>query len=149
MSATFHGPELFGELAIILACLCYGIHSVSAKKLGFDKPFQQTAGILLAGAAIALCYAILKNPLGLEALKINSSLAVLGLGLFPTALATVIVYGVIERIGPSAVSFANYLVPIFALVLGAIAFNETLSWNIVAALFLITAGLVVTGFSRR
>ena len=79
----------------------------------------------------------------------DSALAVLGLGLFPTALATVIVYGVIERIGPSSVSFANYLVPIFALVLGAIAFNETLSWNIVMALFLITAGLVVTGFSRR
>lgn len=149
LSATFHGPELLGELAIILACLCYGIHSVTAKRLGFDKPFQQTAGILLAGAAIALCYAILKNPHGLAALKMDSALAVLGLGLFPTALATVIVYGVIERIGPSSVSFANYLVPIFALVLGAIAFNETLSWNIVVALFLITAGLVVTGFSRR
>jgi drug/metabolite transporter (DMT)-like permease len=149
MNASFRGQELWGELAIILACLCYGIHSVTAKRLGFDKPFQQTSGILLAAAIFALIFAFVQNPYGLEALKFNSTLAIIGLGLFPTAISMVIVYYLMERIGPSAVSFTNYLVPIFALLLGAIAFNETLSWNIALALLCILAGIAITSFSRR
>lgn len=124
--ASFQGNELWGEIAIILACLCYGVHSVTAKRLGFDKPFQQTSGILLAAAFAALLFAIARNPHGLESLKLNSTLAILGLGLFPTAISMVIVYYLMEHIGPSAVSFTNYLVPIFALLLGAVVFNETL-----------------------
>ena len=149
MKASFQGQELWGELAIITACLCYGIHSVTAKRLGFDKPFQQTSGILLAAALFALLYAVFKNPHGLEVLKFNSALAVIGLGIFPTAISMVIVYYLMERIGPSAVSFTNYLVPIFALLLGAVAFNEILSWNIVVALLCILAGIAVTSLSRR
>ena len=149
INASFQGQELRGELAIILACLCYGIHSVTAKRMGFDKPFQQTSGILLAAAAVALLFAIFKNPYGLEQLKFNSTLAIIGLGIFPTAISMVIVYYLMEHIGPSAVSFTNYLVPIFALLLGAMAFNETLSWNITIALLCILAGIAVTSFSRR
>jgi drug/metabolite transporter (DMT)-like permease len=149
MNASFQGQELWGELAIILACLCYGIHSVSAKRLGFDKPFQQTSGILLAAAIFALFYALSQNPHGLEALTFNAAFAILSLGLFPTAISMVIVYYLMERIGPSAVSYTNYLVPIFALLLGALLFNEALSWNIVAALLCILAGIAITSFSRR
>jgi drug/metabolite transporter (DMT)-like permease len=149
ISAAFQGQELWGELAIILACLCYGIHSVTAKRLGFDKPFQQTSGILLAAAIFALFYATVQNPHGLDALKLNSTLAIICLGVFPTAISMVIVYYLMERIGPSTVSFTNYLVPIFALLLGAVAFNETLSWNIVAALLCILAGIAVTSWSSR
>ena len=78
-----------------------------------------------------------------------STLAIIGLGLFPTAISMVIVYYLMERIGPSAVSFTNYLVPIFALLLGAVAFSETLSWNIVVALLCILAGIAITSFSHR
>jgi drug/metabolite transporter (DMT)-like permease len=149
MNSSFQGQELWGELAIIFACLCYGIHSVTAKRLGFDKPFQQTAGILMAAAAFALLFAIFKNPHGLETVKFNSALAILGLGVFPTAISMVIVYYLMEHIGPSAVSFTNYLVPVFALLLGAAAFNETLSWNILVALLCILAGIAITSLSRR
>ena len=149
MIATFQGQELWGELAIILACLCYGVHSVTAKRLGFDKPFQQTSGILLAAAVFALLFALFQNPHGLDALTFNASIAIIGLGLFPTAISMVIVYYLMERIGPSAVSFTNYLVPVFALLLGAVAFKETLSWNIALALLCILAGIAITSFSRR
>ena len=149
MNVSFQGQELWGELAITLACLCYGIHSVTAKRMGFDKPFQQTSGILLAAAVFALPFAIIQNPHGLEAVTSNAALAIIGLGLFPTAISMVIVYYLMERIGPSAVSFTNYLVPIFALLLGAVAFKETLSWNIVAALLCILAGVAITSLSRR
>ncbi len=149
LNASFQGQELWGEIAIILACLCYGIHSVTAKRLGFDEPFQQTSGILLAAAIFALAFAIYQNPRGLDALKFDSTLAIIGLGIFPTAISMVIVYYLMERIGPSALSYTNYLVPIFALLLGAVAFNETLSWNILVALLCILAGIAITSLSRR
>jgi drug/metabolite transporter (DMT)-like permease len=145
---SFTGGELTGELAIVAGCLCYGFHSVTAKRLGFDKPFQQTAGILLSGAVLALIFAVAKKPAGLADMTSAALLATLGLGLFPTALATVIMYKAMERNGPSFVSFTNYLVPVFALLLGAVLFGEKLYWNIAFALALILSGIAVTRLSR-
>jgi drug/metabolite transporter (DMT)-like permease len=146
---SFSGGELIGELAIVAGCLCYGLHSVTAKSLGFDRPFQQTSGILLAGAVMALAFALWGDPDGLTHLTQSSFWATMGLGLFPTALATVVMYKAMERNGPSFVSFTNYLVPVFALVFGAFLFDEKLNWSIAAALALILSGIAVTKLSRR
>jgi drug/metabolite transporter (DMT)-like permease len=148
-SKSLSRGELAGELAIVAGCMCYGFHSVTAKKLGFDQPFQQTAGILLAGAIFAVVFAVIKKPTGLLDITHSALWATIGLGLFPTALATVIMYRAMERNGPSFVSFTNYLVPIFALLLGAFLFGEKLNWNIALALIFILSGLGMTRLSRR
>jgi drug/metabolite transporter (DMT)-like permease len=133
-----------GEAAILGACLCYVAHSISAKRLGFHHPILQTAAASLVAAIMGVAFAAVTAPLAMNHLTRPVILAVIGLGLIPTALAYVAMYKLIDRAGPSFASYSNYLVPIFALLLGAAALGEQLSWNILAALALILGGIAVS-----
>lgn len=141
---SMSGDELMGELAVLAGCLCYAVHGVTAKRLGFEHPVKQSASVCLAAALMGLAFAGLTHPNGLAAVPLSAYAAVVGLGLFPTAIATLLTYRLMIRTGPSFVAYSNYLVPVYAVVLGAIVLNEELGWNIVAALILILSGIAIS-----
>jgi drug/metabolite transporter (DMT)-like permease len=144
LNLSISGDALKGELAILAGCVCYAVHAVSAKRLGFEQPLKQTASVCLLGAVMGLAFAGLTSPAGLAGKPAVAYWAVAGLGILPTALATLMAYRLMASAGPSFVSYANYLVPAFALLLGAAAFGETLSWNVLAALALILGGIAIS-----
>lgn len=138
------GDALWGELAIIAGCVCYATHAISAKRLGFEAPVKQTALVCLTGAIMGIALALVLDPSGLTGKPFAAFLAVVGLGVLPTALASLVMYRLLARIGPSFVAYSNYLVPPYAVVLGAIFLGETLDWRIVAALALILGGIAIS-----
>ncbi len=71
------------------------------------------------------------------------------LGVFPTALATVMLVYVVQSAGPSFMSLVNYQVPVWAVILGLIVFGEELPSQFLGALVLILAGLALSQFGRR
>lgn len=143
------GEELKGELAILAGCLCYAVHGVLAKRLGFDHPAKQSAGVCLLAALMGLAFAVLTSPSGLDGPPMSAFVAVAGLGILPTAIATLLVYRLMNRTGPSFVSYSNYLVPVFAVSIGAAALGEELHWNVLLALLLILAGIAVSRLKPR
>lgn len=138
------GEEVIGEAAILAGCICYAVHGIAAKRLGIEHPVKQTAAVCLAAALMGLAFASLVSPGGLAGTPSIALWAVLGLGLLPTAIATLIMYRLLSRMGPSFVAFSNYLVPVYAVVLGALLLGEPLSWNVGAALALVLAGIAVS-----
>ena len=52
------GDALWGEIAILAGCLCYAVHGVTAKRLGFEQPVKQTAAVCAAAAAMGLVFAV-------------------------------------------------------------------------------------------
>lgn len=138
------GEALIGELAIVLGCVCYATHAITAKRLGFEHPVKQTALVCLTGAAMGLAFALVLNPSGLSGKPLAAFLAVAGLGILPTALASLVMYRLLNRIGPSFVAYSNYLVPPYAVMLGAFFLNEALDWRIAAALALILGGIALS-----
>ena len=148
MTAGFTGSELAGELAILAACLCYAMHAITAKRLGLEHPVRQTASVCVAGGLMGMGFAALASPGGLSAVPFPAFLAVAGLGVLPTALASLIMYKLLSRSGPSFVAYSNYLVPLYAVLLGAAALGERLSWNIAAALALVLSGIAVSRLNR-
>ena len=143
------GDELKGELAILAGCLCYAVHGVTAKRLGFDHPVKQSAAVCLAAAVLGVAFAALYHPAGLSGVPLQGFAAVAGLGLFPTAIATLLAYRLMARAGPSFVAYSNYLVPIFAVLLGAALLSEELHWNILAALLLVLSGIAISRIEPR
>jgi drug/metabolite transporter (DMT)-like permease len=144
LNLSMSGAELKGELAILAGCICYAVHAVTAKRLGFDHPVKQTAAVCLAAALMGLAFATFNSPSGLSHIPAAAYLAVAGLGVLPTALATLVMYKLMSRIGPSFVAYSNYLVPVYAVMLGAVVLGEQLGWNIVTALALILAGIAIS-----
>ena len=138
------GSEAIGEAAILAGCLCYAVHGIAAKRMGIENPVKQTAAVCLLAALMGLVSAGIASPRGLEGVPAIAIWAVVGLGILPTAIATLLMYQLMSRIGPSFVAYSNYLVPVYAVVLGAIVLQEPLSWNVAAALALILAGIAIS-----
>lgn len=138
------GSALAGELAIIGGCLCYAVHSISAKRLGFDRPFAQSFGVLFCGAVLGLVPALLFAKTPLVEAPASALLATVGLGIIPTGLATVVMYKLMERTSPTMVAQSNYLVPVYALIFGAVTLGETIGLNVIVALILILSGIFLS-----
>jgi len=71
------------------------------------------------------------------------------LGVFPTALAALIYFRLIERVGVSFVVSSNYLVPVVGVLAGALVLGERLGWRTLAALALVLAGIALGQWRRR
>jgi drug/metabolite transporter (DMT)-like permease len=138
------GDALWGELAILAGCVCYAVHAITAKRLGFEDPIKQTTAVCIAGAVMGLVFALYVSPHGLTGKPLIAYVAAIVLGVLPTAIASLIMYRLLNRIGPSFVAYSNYLVPPYAVLLGALLLGEELSWNVVAALLLILVGIAVS-----
>jgi drug/metabolite transporter (DMT)-like permease len=75
-------------------------------------------------------------------------LAMVYLGIFPTALTTVILFYLVQQRGANFVAYANYLIPIFAVLWGAVFLDENLSNQAGVALVVILSGMVIAQIRR-
>jgi drug/metabolite transporter (DMT)-like permease len=75
-------------------------------------------------------------------------LAVALLGVFSTATAAVVYFRLISRAGPTFVAQLNYLIPLWAVLVGMLFLGETLQPSHLYALFLILCGILVTQLER-
>jgi drug/metabolite transporter (DMT)-like permease len=144
---SFSGGALLGQVVVMIGCLSYAVHSITAKRLGFGKPLAQSFGVLFCGAITSILFALVKAPDGLSGVTAPALWASVGLGLFPTGIATIMMYRLMDRTSPTMVAQSNYLVPVYAVVFGALTLGESLNWNIALALALILAGIFVSRLS--
>ena len=143
------------QLAVLGAALCYGIAVIIARRGPVLHPVV-TAGAVLSIAGIVVGGFLLVR--GLQqggsvathaAIGLAPALALLALGALSTGLATVVYFSLVARAGPTFLSLINYLIPVWAVVLGAIALGERLPTRAFAALALILAGVVLARWPRR
>lgn len=142
------GMALVGEIAIIFSCFCYATHSLLARRIPFHGPVEQATAVCLSGGAMGVIFAALYAPHGLDQATTLAFLCVIGLGIVPTAIATLLVYVIVRSAGASFVSYSNYLVPVYALGLGAILLGESLTINVGIGLVLILAGIAASRMRR-
>ncbi len=145
--AVFGRSEsLAGQLAVIGATACYGVSAILTRYVASVPPLVNSA-IVLASAA---CYMV---PAALwidhtQALQPAAGplLAVLWLGLFPTALAYLLRFQIIQAVGATFMSQVSYMVPMFAILWGWLFLSQVPPARAWIALALIMGGLYL---SRR
>lgn len=144
------GGDLEGlaRLACVGAASCYAIGSIITRLTPDVSTLSFSSAGLLIAAFISMPIALLVEgpPQDMNGQAIA---AVLYLGLFPTALATVVLVTIINTAGPSFLSLVNYQVPVFAVVFGVVLLGESLPGQFLGALVLILAGLALSQFRRR
>ena len=136
------------RLACIAASCSYAVGAIITRMAPSGPYLAFGAGGLLVAATLSVPPALLLEgwpPLP----PLPALLGVLYLGVFPTALATVMLVFVVQSAGPSFMSLVNYQVPVWAVVLGLIVLGEELPSQFVGALVLILAGLALSQFGRR
>ena len=137
------GASLPAQIAILLATVFYAASAVITRRAPTMRPMAFSAGSLLVGAAVAtptLAFA----PLTIEAWSTSSILSVIGLGLFPTGLAALLIVTLIRRSGAGFMALANYLTPFWAVAMGALLFGERLAASAFVALAVILVGVLIS-----
>ncbi|WP_297340169.1 DMT family transporter [Pseudophaeobacter sp.] len=135
--------ESLARLACLGAALCYAIGSIITRLCPGVNMLSLSAAALSCGAVMIVPTALWQE--GLPSLpEARSLLAVLYLGLVPTAFAQVLLVQVARSAGPSFLSTVNYQVPVWSVFFGALLLNETLPPQLFAALGLILGGLLLS-----
>ena len=137
------GMEPLGQLACIGASVSYAISSVMTRRCPPIDPITMAA-LLLAIGAIALIPAMLLIE-GIPTIgDTRPTIAIIVLGLLPTALAALIRVATIRSAGAVFMTLVNYQVPLWSVLFGMLILNEVLPLRFFAALGLILTGLAIS-----
>lgn len=138
--------QLLGQGAVLLAALSYAISGIYGRRMLRGVPsLAPAAGQLLTGALMLLPFAVFQLPAhmpGWEALGAVATLAIAG-----TALASLLFYWLLARVGAARTLLVTYLLPGFALIWGALILSEAITLVSVLGLVLVLFGISITSGS--
>ncbi len=140
--------ELLSQGAILLGALCYAVTMIVARNMPRTDAIVASAGVMIVSTLIMLPVALLHDRPWTLSPSPASLAAVLVLGVFATALPTILYFKLIASAGPTFLSLINYLIPVMAVVAGVLVLGERLEWTALVALALILAGIALTRFAR-
>jgi len=132
--------EALARFACVGAACCYAIGSIITRLCPPVPLLAYSAAGLTMGAALILPAALWIEGVPGD-IRLLPALALVFLGVFPTALATVLLVRIINSAGPTFMTLVNYMVPIWAVVFGALILSEAVPPQFMGALALILAGL--------
>jgi drug/metabolite transporter (DMT)-like permease len=143
-SALAHGGALWPEIAVLGAACCYAVASVYARRFRAYPPITTSLAQLVVGAFLLLPFVLFEGaPFRGAAPSVVTLLCILALGLLSTALAFIIFFRVLSRAGAANTALVTLLVPVSAILLGALVLGDTLVARQYAGLALIACGLLV------
>ena len=142
------GRALLSGLAIFTAATCYAINTVLIKRLPRFSPMVGACGVLIMASIIMLPIWLTWAPEN-NSISQDSMLSVIWLGIGPTGIATIVLFVVIDRAGPTFVATINYLIPVVAFFAGAWLLAEPTSWQHYVALVTILGGIAITRLRVR
>ncbi|NJM96091.1 MAG: DMT family transporter [Phormidesmis sp. RL_2_1] len=149
------GPEVLrgfnlqglGEIAILGAALSYAIGGFVGRRFHVIPAQLVSTMTVTMGALIMIGVTLvagwLNYPLLTGQWQWSAGLALLALGIFPTAMAYLIYYRLLSEAGVVNTSLVSFLVPLSALVLSALILHERLDPPAILGMGLILTGLAV------
>ncbi len=143
------GTEPLAQMACITAALCYAVSSILTRRCPPVDPVALAALTLLVGAALLLPIMLMTEGLP-EWQGTRPTLALMVLGLVPTALANLLRVSITRSAGSVFLTLVNYQVPVWSMVFGAWILSEALPLRFYIALTLILTGMAISQwFSLR
>ena len=149
------GGQLTGVCACLAAVVCYGLgFNYSARFITgrpeAEPPIALATGQVLCGAVQVLPFALATGHI-VSHPPFTSFLALAALGMLGTGIAYVLNFDVINNAPPPIASTVTYLVPVYAVAVGAVFLGEAVRWYepVGAALILLGAAVCHERFRWR
>ncbi|MEH0826180.1 MULTISPECIES: DMT family transporter [unclassified Micromonospora] len=149
------GAHVVGQLMCFGAAACYGLAIPYQKKFVAGSAYSglslSAAQLLVATAQLALVAPFVGTPPSPVGLSPRVAASVLALGALGTGLAFVINMRNIRLAGASTASTVTYLIPVFAVLVGAVVLGERMNWHQPVGAFVVLVGVAVAQglFGRR
>ncbi len=147
------GAPIWAKLAIVGAAISYAFAVIYAKRFKKVEPVVTATGQLTASTVIMLPLVfVIDGVAAISGISIPVWASVLALALVSTALAYILYFTLIANAGATNASLVTLVVPVSAILLGALFLGERLELYEFAGMVLITLGLIVIDgrlFARR
>ncbi len=138
--------HLLGQGACLLAALSYGLAGHFGRRYLKGVPLQAAAtGQLVTGTIMLAPLAVFQVPGKMPSWEALGSVVVLAIA--GTALASLMYYWLLSRVGATKVLLVTYLLPGFALVWGALFLREAVTLTALLGLGLVLLGIAITSGS--
>ena len=136
------GGAVTAQLAVLGAALSYGFASIFGRRFRALPPMVTATGQVSATSLMMLPIVCLADrPWTLPAPGWTTAASLAGLALLSTALAYVLYFRLLARVGATNTALVTLLIPPSALLLGSLVLGEALSGRAWAGMVLIALGL--------
>lgn len=143
------GGDAIRQIAVACGALSYAIATTIAKNMPRLHPAVSGTAVMTMGAAQMIVLSLLVDQPWMLSPSLASSAAAIYLGLFPTAVATLIYFHLMQVRGAMFISFNNYLIPGLGVLWGVLLLGEHVSMQEIIALGLILSGIAIANFRKR
>lgn len=135
---------LLARIALVVAAACYAISNVYARRLlpGY-APFALACAQMVCSFFIAAALSIIfEHPWTLPAPSWDGFLAIMGMGVFGSGLASLCHFTVLRRAGATNAMLVTIILPLTPILLGAAFLGERLTAREIVGAFVIASALV-------
>lgn len=136
--------NIVAELACIAAAFSYALAGIFGRRfrpLGVDPLATATGQVTASSMMLLPLEAIVDKPWTLALPSGAAVLALIGVAIFSTALGYVLYFRILATAGATNLLLVTFLIPVSAILLGALALGETLALRSMLGMALIGAGL--------
>ncbi|MET0527897.1 MAG: EamA family transporter [Microvirga sp.] len=146
---THVGQELYAQLAVVLAAVCYAGAAIFGRNFKNLDPMAPAAGSLLSGAVILIPVSLVVDRPWTLAPSDASIMALIALAFFSTALAFVIYFRLIHTLGSVGTTAQAYLRVPLGVAIGAYFLGETPDTTALIGLVCILIGVALMTLPER
>jgi drug/metabolite transporter (DMT)-like permease len=143
------GSHPAGQLAVLGGALCYSLSAVYTRTHNVAGGLEAACGVGIVAALTCLPLALLmEDPWSMQPDR-GALVSIITLGIFHTAVASLIYFRTIRSLGAVVFAQINYLIPVLGSLWGILLLNEAFGWQIVLALGLVLCGVYFVQPKRR
>ena len=142
------GAVFWSQLAILSGAACYAVNLIVARRAPRLDPVMTAAWVLLLSALLATTALWIDGDPLPDAPTLIPLVALIALGVLSTGVATAVYFRIVSRAGATFLSLINYLIPIFAVLVGALFLSERLPARSFFALAIILVGVIISQRKR-
>ncbi|WBQ09671.1 EamA family transporter [Hyphomonadaceae bacterium ML37] len=141
--------DFLAQMLIFAATLAYATNAIMYQRMPETPPITVAAGSLICASVLTVPLVIWDGATG-PALQpsLNSILAVIALGILPTALATIVYMAIARKVGAAFIALINYAVPVVAAMIGLVL-GEAMGLTAWLALGIILLGIFIARRGTR
>lgn len=135
-------------IACLVACICYALAASATKRhlTGLPPLVTATGSQLGAAAGLAIPAAFAWPP---QAPGAQAWLALAAVGILCTGVAYILYFRLIEQAGPARALAVTFVVPVFAILYGALFLSEAVTaWMVVCGVVIVCGTALSTGLLK-
>ena len=141
---SHESKNLIPKIAIIVAALGYVVSSIIAYNIKDVSTISLTTFVTITAAVISIPFMYYGEMNYPSTFNSSSLLAIIYLGIFPTAIAFQIRFHIISKAGPIFLSYVAYLIPVFSIIWGYVFLKEKITFEIMIGVILILLGVFIS-----